>query len=197
MRALTDLCLLAKKHSTDKGGRHNTYNFAPCHGTHEYTPLYHDLFSKQRLLVQNVLEIGVNKGCSLRMWREYFPNAHVIGLDIETECLFHEERIECFKADQNDPSSLTHAMALAGKGPYDVIIDDGSHLMNHQAVSMKTLLPYLSDIGVYVIEDIPRDQNWHDYLLKNVPDGYRCGVLYPSLGTGECWPETMFVVTRE
>ena len=52
MRPLTELCELARKHSTDKGGRHNTYNFEPCHGTHEYTPHYHKLFSKQRALVQ-------------------------------------------------------------------------------------------------------------------------------------------------
>ena len=197
MRALTPLCQLAIKHKSDKGGRHLRYGDGDCHATHEYTPIYWDLLNKQRDLVKNVLEIGVNKGCGLRMWEEFFPNARIVGLDIETETLFAEGRIECFKADQNDPASLAHALAMAGSGPYDLIVDDGSHQMIHQMTSMKTLLPFLSDIGVYVIEDIPRDMNWADYLAKNVPDGYSFGVVHPPLGAGHAWPEMLFIVTRE
>lgn len=197
MRPLTPLCQLAIKHQSDKGGRHLMYGGGSCHATHEYTPTYYDLLSAQRNDVHSVLEIGVNRGCGLRMWEEFFPNARIIGLDIERSTLFKEGRIECFHADQNDPASLTHALAMAGAGPYDLIVDDGSHLMNHQAVSMTTLLPHLSDIGVYVIEDIPRDMNWADYLLKHVPDGFHVGVLTPPLGAGAAWPEILFVVTRE
>ena len=201
MRQLTELCRLAIKHSTDKGGRHKTYNHQPCHGTHEYTPIYFDLFHRQRHLVKNVLEIGVNKGCSLRMWRDFFPNAMITGLDIDNSCLIQEERIQCFQADQNDPRSLVMALEAGAfptsKVSFDVIIDDGSHLMTHQVISMVTLLPALTDIGVYVIEDIPVDLNWADYLLKHVPAGFTAGVVYPPLGTGEMWPEQMFIVTRE
>jgi cephalosporin hydroxylase len=197
MRPLTPLCQLAIKHQSDKGGRHLTYGGGPCHATHEYTPIYHDLLSTQRDAVHSVLEIGVNRGCSLRMWEEFFPNAKIIGLDINSECLFNTGRIRTFKADQSDPASLTHALAMAGAGPYDLIVDDGSHLMTHQALSLMTLLPHLSDIGVYVIEDIPKDQNWADYLAKHVPDGYHYGVVYPALAHGEGWPEQLFIVTRE
>lgn len=198
MRPLTELCRLAIKHESDKGGRHLRYGGEPCHATHEYTPVYFDLLHKQRHLVKSVLEIGINRGCSLRMWAEFFPQARIIGLDIEPSTLVHAgDRIQCFLADQNDPHSLRNALQQANAHPFDLIIDDGSHLMHHQAISMATLLPLLSDIGVYVIEDIPRDQNWADYLAKNVPDGYHFGVVYPELAYGQGWPEQLFIITRE
>lgn len=197
MRPLTDLCRLAIKHQSDKGGRHLTYGGENCHATHEYTPLYSDLLSRQRHLVRAVLEIGVNRGCGLRMWEEYFPAAQIIGLDINKECLFNTGRIETFYADQSSPASLTHAVAIAGHARYDLIVDDGSHQMMDQAITMATLLPYLSDIGVYVIEDIPRDQNWAGHLARTVPDGYHYGLVFPPLAHGDGWPEQLFVVTRE
>lgn len=197
MRPLTPLCELAIKHQSDKGGRHLTYGGGGCHATHEYTPVYYDLLSAQRDIVHSVLEIGVNRGCGLRMWEEFFPNARITGLDIDPATLFTSGRIQCFQADQNDPHSLRNALQNAQAHPFDLIVDDGSHLMHHQVTSMVTLLPYLTDIGVYVIEDIPRDQNWADYLSKFVPEGYHYGLIYPALAAGQGWPEQLFVITRE
>lgn len=197
MRPLTPLCQLAIKHQSDKGGRHLTYGGEPCHATHEYTPVYWDLMSRQKDMVKSVLEIGVNRGCSLRMWEEFFPNAKVVGLDINSECLFNTSRISTFVADQSDPHSLRNALQIAQAHPFDLIVDDGSHDMIHQAISLAALLPLLSDIGVYVIEDIPRDISWGDYLLKHVPEGYRSALIYPELAAGYGWPEQLFVITRE
>lgn len=199
MRVLTPLCELAIKHSTDKGGRHNTYDHQPCHGTHEYTPVYFDLFSKQRLLVQSVLEIGINRGCSLRMWKEFFPNATITGLDNNPDCLFNEDRIKSYLADQSDPHSIANALQKAQTFPFDVIIDDGSHDMMDQVVTMNSLAPrLLTDIGVYVIEDIPRsDVMWQEYLIKHTPDGMVCGIIVPEKGTGTINEDVLYVATRE
>lgn len=198
MRALTPLCELARKHQSDKGGRHLTYGGGGCHATHEYTATYYDLLHEQRAKVKAVLEIGINRGCGLRMWEEFFPTARIVGFDIEPSTLAHANgRIECFHADQNDPRSLNNALQKAQAHPYDLIIDDGSHQMTHQAVSMVALLPFLSDTGVYVIEDIPRDQHWADYLVKHVPAGYRHMVVFPPLAHGDGWPEQLFIITRE
>src|SRR5438067_9360832 len=82
---LTELCVLARKYGTDKGGWHMLAGDT-CHN---YTPTYHHMFGTRRLSVRNVLEIGVNYGPSLRMWEEYFPNADIYGLDSNTACLFN------------------------------------------------------------------------------------------------------------
>lgn len=205
MRPLTDLCRLAIKYSTDKGGRHNTYNHEPCHGTHEYTPVYFDLLQTQRMLVQSVLEIGVNKGCSLRMWEEFFPNAQIIGLDIEPSTLFTTTtRIQTIQANQSNPHSLRNALQRARHWRnfdtitrYDVIIDDGSHAMTDQVVSLNALASLLTDIGVYIIEDIPHDPTWIEYLRKHTPDGLRAGIVVPERGTGTMGPEVLYVATKE
>lgn len=154
MRPLTPLCELALKHMTDKGGRHNLYNGNFTETCHEYTPVYSDLLSDRRLDVEDVLEIGVNGGCSLRMWREYFPRALIVGLDIEQGYLINEERIQCVLADQGSEVSLMTAMCALDFRKFDLIVDDGSHDVDHQICSARTLLPFLKPGGFYVIEDL-------------------------------------------
>lgn len=196
MRPLTPLCHLAIKHKSDKGGRHLRYGDGPCHATHEYTPIYWDLMHMQRELVKSVLEIGVNRGCGLRMWEEFFPNARIIGFDIDRQTLISAGRIECYQADQRNFSSLHNAVRYTNAYPFDLIVDDGSHQLADQALSMETLLPFLADDGVYVIEDIPREVERAEYLSSRVPPGYDYGTVFPALAHGDGWPEQLFIVTR-
>jgi hypothetical protein len=154
---MTLLCELADKHMTDKGGQSTDYGGAPGDTCHNYTPAYHAMFCDRRESVRRVLEVGVNAGSSLRMWEEYFPSAEIIGLDIRRDVLFCAGRVRCFEADQGSRQSLLSAVSAAGGGPFDLIIDDGSHLDIHQIVTAETLLPLLADGGVYVIEDIDID----------------------------------------
>lgn len=196
MPKLTPLCELAKKHRTDKGGFHLTYGNHTTEICHNYTPIYYELFAGEEELVRRVLEIGVNQGCSQRMWAEHYPNAEVIGLDIDINFLFNEDRIRCFEADQSSPESLLAAMEKAGPGKFDLIVDDGSHDTHHQLISMQTLLPFLADTGYYVIEDLtcfPTD------ITQHVPKGYKSRVHYcaPGLGRAEKINEPLIVVRRE
>jgi SAM-dependent methyltransferase len=154
---MTILCELADQHMTDKGGRSTVYGGHAGDTCHNYTPAYHEILGHRREQVRRVLEVGVNAGSSLRMWAEYFPAAEVIGLDIRPEVLFQTDRIRCYLADQGNAGSLRAAVAAAGGGPFDLIIDDGSHEDAHQMITAETLLPYLAAGGVYVIEDIRID----------------------------------------
>jgi 8-demethyl-8-alpha-L-rhamnosyltetracenomycin-C 2'-O-methyltransferase len=152
-REMTPLCHLARHYATDKGGAH----LQAGDTCHNYTPAYHELFKDRREQVKWVLEIGVNYGCSLRMWKDYFPRAQIIGLDSNESCLFHEERIACFPADQFNERDLVDVVELLGKPELDLIIDDGSHEPAHQIFSAQVLLPYLERDGIYIIEDIDID----------------------------------------
>lgn len=196
MRDLTPLCLLAKKHETDKGGRHLRYGGADSDTCHEYTPIYHDLLGDRREKVRRVLEVGVNAGSSLRMWREYFPNALIIGLDNYYDCLFMEERIMCILADQGDQKSLLAAMEYAG-GKFDLIIDDGSHELHHQILTMNTLVPYLEKDGLYVVEDI-KDRDHPNVLGQHLREGYTWAAHYaePGIGKSKHPCEHLLVVQR-
>ncbi len=146
---LTPLCELARKYGTDKGGWHT------ARGTcHNYTPTYHSLLKKRRLDVRNVLEIGIDHGASLRMWEEYFPNAAIVGIDNNRDTIFNKEgsRIVCLQVNQIDGFELNRL-----PGPFDLIVDDGSHVTEHQIYSANHLKQHLKSDGFYVIEDIFED----------------------------------------
>lgn len=151
----TELCKLALKYRTDKVAQFR----------HHYTPYYHELL-KDRRDFKKVLEIGIGypnlalghvpnyrAGASLRMWQDYFPEAEIYGLDIEPSALVNEGRIKSFICDQSDSDSLQHAVGQVG-GNFDLIIDDGSHNLEHQVFTAKRLLPLLNSTGIYVIEDV-------------------------------------------
>jgi len=180
---MTPLCELAAKYSTDKGGWHMLAGDT-CHN---YTPTYHKLLFPHRLQVKSVLEIGVNYGPSLRMWRDYFPEARIIGLDSNAECLFTEGRIQCFAADQFNAESLEGALNLAGIAKYDLIVDDGSHEEAHQVFSANVLSSRLAPNGIYVIEDIEFDCKPERYLSQI--HGYEAYTAYNTgvgIGKAHC-----------
>lgn len=194
---MTPLCELARKYETDKGGNHLRYGGGDSDTCHAYTEHYHRLLEPMRQTVENVLEIGVNSGGSLRMWQDYFPNAKVLGLDINRDCLKHaEDRITVKMADQHSEGQLT---AAAGDKHYDLIIDDGSHERHHQIFSMQVLLPYLEDQGYYIIEDLSTGEiDSLASLFAAVPEGFSAEAIKIVGGLGpKVQPhEWLFVVRR-
>ena len=100
-----------------------------------------------------VLEIGVYTGASLRMWEEYFPHATIVGLDINPEAKTHASpRCPVVIADQSDVAAL--ARLVREHGPFELIIDDGSHAWHHQIASFRYLYAGLLPGGYYIMEDL-------------------------------------------
>lgn len=140
----TPLCKLALKYKSDKCARR---------GKHTYTEYYYPLFKDKRKAVKKVLEIGIGKGASLLMWRDFFPNAKIYGVDYRPDLLMKRDRIESILCDQRRKE---HLLALIGNiGPdIDLIIDDGSHRPRDQIFTCVTLMPLLNKGVTYVIEDV-------------------------------------------
>ena len=123
--------------------------------------MYDDFFCKYRSSPINLLEIGVLKGNSLRMWRDFFKYGSIVGIDNEREAEAPEsdERIQVLVGDQSD---LTFLESVVSKyGPFDIIIDDGSHVWSDIIASYEYLMPQLSSGGYYCIEDIHTSYNCH------------------------------------
>jgi Methyltransferase domain len=120
-----------------------------------YTNEYDRLFSPIRSQPIRLLEIGVHTGASMRMWKEYFPIATIVGIDqAEKPADFpNEKRFKFVQGDQANPAVLDLAVSLAGD-EFDVIIDDGSHVGCHTALTFAYLFPRLKPGGIYIIEDI-------------------------------------------
>ncbi|MEV6229247.1 class I SAM-dependent methyltransferase [Saccharopolyspora shandongensis] len=126
---------------------------------HWYTQHYQRHFAPLRGEPIRLLEIGIggyqHSGCggeSLRMWQRYFPRAVVYGLDIFAKPHVRGPRIRAVQGDQNDPGFLDELGRELG--PFDIVIDDGSHINEHVTTSLHALLPHVRPGGYYVIEDL-------------------------------------------
>ncbi|MFJ4141186.1 hypothetical protein [Pseudomonas sp. NPDC089734] len=104
-----------------------------------------------------LLEIGIGGedretgGASLKLWERVFPSAHIYGIDLYPKTALDSERIKTFVCDQGDPVALE---AFARQhGPFDVIIDDGSHKRSDQLTSLFSLIKWVLPGGYYVLED--------------------------------------------
>lgn len=130
---------------------------------HNYCVKYEKWLPFNRLEPINILEIGVLQGHSLLTWREYYPNAKVIGIDINPECKNHEDidnNIFVEIGSQDDPDFLKYVIDKFG--PFDMILDDGSHMNSHIIFSFLNLIDSLKSEGVYIVEDSCTSY-WEEY----------------------------------
>ena len=135
---MNNLISIGKKYPSSK----NKFGFIQI-----YEKYFFDFKDKEL----NLLEIGIDKGDSLRIWRDYFTNAKICGLDIEKK-EFKINGVEFFTGNQSDTSFLK---SITNKYKnFDIIIDDGSHISKDVISSFNYLYPFLNDNGLYIIEDL-------------------------------------------
>jgi len=98
-------------------------------------------------------EIGVQNGGSLEIAKKIFSHdSFIMGLDIDPNCKHLEGKIanKIIIGSQVDDTVLSKVSEFA---PFDIIIDDGSHIQSHMIVTFLKIFPLLSQNGVYIIED--------------------------------------------
>jgi len=122
---------------------------------HGYTRYYDAHFAAIRNRALKVLEVGLLRGASLKMWRDYFPNAEIVGADVRSDrWTRHCGTMKNTKVFIGDEREAAFRKTLADYGQYDVVIDDASHAPPDQLQLWQTLWPRLRRHGWYVIEDI-------------------------------------------
>ena len=140
-----------------------------------YFPTYERVFSEYRGRAPTVLEIGVNLGGSLRLWKEYFgPDTTIVGIDITPACAAFEnveERVFVRIGDQSDPGFL--ASVVEEFGPFDIVIDDGSHVVSHQIASFNALFHKgVAAGGLYLVEDLETSYWGHKTGQRDIDIGF-------------------------
>lgn len=147
---------LGRKYATDKSSTGKSRS-EQSKGL-DYLKHYERFLEPRRGTTRKVLEIGVLKGASLRVWRDYFPDSTVFGLDIHESALrVAAEGIHIHLVDQSDRERLE--TFARDHGPFDLIVEDGSHLWEHQINCLKWLLPHVRSGGVYIVEDLQTSYN--------------------------------------
>lgn len=136
----------------DGNGRH-------CNGTdkmsnHSYGDAYESLFQVRpypdRKSVELMMEVGVADGSCLCAWREIFPNATIVGMDIHHSDKAHGERIEFWRGDQR---SREDCEAAAAGRQFDMIVEDATHKLENTLLTLLYLWPFVKSGGLYVIEE--------------------------------------------
>jgi SAM-dependent methyltransferase len=118
-----------------------------------YSAFYDTQLAPLRFSVRKILEIGIDSGDSLRIWRDFFPNAIIHGWDSVPGCCFQEPRIITQVVNHDNKEQVRAALEAMG-GNIDLIIDDGSHRMDSQQRLLAWCLPYVAIGGLYVTEDL-------------------------------------------
>lgn len=141
-------------------------------GKHSYAALYRVLLAKfmakpdLRLFELGIgtnnpylpSSMGVNDvpGASLRAWKKWFPQADIIGADIDRDILFQENRITTHHVDQTDGHSIQQMWEQVGE-PVDIIIDDGLHTFYANKTFLCGSKHMLKPGGLYIVEDVCED----------------------------------------
>ena len=152
---------LAKIYPTDKDFTHNYYD-----------KVYEKYFFPIKNEVKLLCEIGIGgfwkdvnwvNGNSLKVWRDYFTNSQILGLDIVKHTDI--EDLDRINIDWIDQSKKDLVIEYANKlQDYDIILDDGSHNVYDQQITLAYFFKSLKPGGIYVLEDL------HSSIEVNIPE---------------------------
>ncbi|MGA7274857.1 MAG: hypothetical protein WBX14_08440 [Candidatus Udaeobacter sp.] len=134
---------------------------------HHYFEIYDPILAPWVDKELKLVEIGVHKGGSLQLWRDYFPRATIVGIDLKLpENFIPGERIQVFEGSQSDEQFLSEVANRTAPEGFDIIIDDASHIGELSRRTFWHLFDrHLKPGGLYALED------WCTGYLDGFPDG--------------------------
>ena len=175
-------------HQTDKASQFSRTYAKP----HDYLRHMEMFFAPIRVKELKFLEIGVGGGESIRTWLQYFPNAHIFGIDNNhstndwnTVTPTAHPRYQFVIGDQSDPTFWKCFEVDYGIG-WDVVIDDGSHISKDAIETFNAMWPNVKSGGLYIVEDLgcaygnsgffcPPGWPNHMEFLRSHLDAMNCG----------------------
>jgi len=136
--------------------------------THSYGPLYKKIFKEELEGRENlrILEIGVYGGGFTRVLHKLFPDAHIYCLDIsfkKYQYVKNNPQIHLYEKDGTKKETAAFINQT-----FDLIIEDGSHLVEHQKKTLDVFAPYLKENGIYITEDIVKGNAQLKKDLENI-----------------------------
>jgi hypothetical protein len=161
---MENLTSLFNKYQSDKG---NIYG--PCHNYGKFYEKY--LNPLKSFSSINGLEIGICRGASLKVFSEYFSNIYMVGLDIDDKSYLQTHNITTGILNQSDEASLKlfYDYCIKNNHYFDFILDDGSHHMLDQQITLGYLFPLLKSGGIYILEDLHTSLADDGFILYGRP----------------------------
>jgi cephalosporin hydroxylase len=165
--------------------------------SHSYLDTYEQVFATKKYTALNVLEVGVSKGGSILLWRDYFPNATIYGLDVDDmpPAIVNDskERINIFKADAYNKQFIIDNFINKGIR-FDVLIDDGPHTFETMSFFVEHYSKVMAPGAVMIIEDIGIIE-WPEQLAAFLPANLKSKAKKVDLRhIKDRWDDVMLVV---
>lgn len=136
---------------------------------HTYLLLYNELFSDKKDQIKNVLEIGVQNGGSMQLWHDYFTNANIYGIDINTLPSTFVKTNRMFHYIENAYTTNFIQKNFSNKINFDIAIDDGPHSLESMMFFAKYYSSIIAPKGLMIIEDIP-SIDWFSQIIHSFPE---------------------------
>jgi hypothetical protein len=146
---------------------------------HSYLPLYQTLLEKKKETAKNVLEVGIGdfgakNGGSIKLWRDFFTNATIYGLDIlpidrVIDELLNDERVVLYTSIDAYNEDFFKLNFLNENIKCDFMLDDGPHSLESMITFIKLYSQIMTADGILIIEDV-QSFDWLDTLKAAVPE---------------------------
>jgi hypothetical protein len=173
--------------------------------THSYINLYESLLHSRKETANNVLEIGLGNfqeknGGSIKLWRDYFPNAKIFGLDILSEDrvideLKNDNRVVLYTSTNayDETFVKTHLSHIK----FDFVLDDGPHTIESMIQFIKLYSQLLNDDGILIIEDV-QHWDWIEILANEVPEDLKKFIYtYDLRANKNRYDDIVFVINKK
>lgn len=170
---------------------YTTQNKSDKESFHRYiSNFYCDKLTPRKSDALNILEIGIFKGDSLKLWEDFFPNTNIYGIDIIDDTNYiYSNRVKKYILNAYDQNAINFIKNLNIK--FDIIIDDGPHTCKSQDYICKNYKQFLNKDGLLIIEDVVL-QNVN-YLQKNNPDFKILNLLHVAT----CFMDNIILYTEK
>jgi len=145
---------------------------------HSYLELYETLLSPKKERAKNILEIGIGdfkekNGGSIKLWKDYFPNAKIYALDIlpkhrVLDEIINDKRVVLFTSTNAYDEKIFNENFLNKNLKFDLLLDDGPHTLESMKTFIRLYSKVMTDDGILIIEDI-QSIDWWPILYREVP----------------------------
>jgi len=172
---------------------------------HSYVDTYEQLFHKKKQTAINILEVGIGdfgekNGGSIKLWRDYFTNAIIYGLDILPETriideLLHDKRVKLYTSTDAYDEEFFKSTFL-GKIKCDILLDDGPHSLESMIQFIKLYSQIMTEDGILIIEDI-QNWDWIEILKQEVPENLKPYVkIYDLRQNKQRYDDILFIIDK-
>jgi hypothetical protein len=168
---------------------------------HSYLPLYDQLLKGKKDSARNVLEVGIYKGGSIKLWNDYFQNANVYGLDIMNDnevwdVLRTQPRIT-LRTSTNAYDPVFFKSTFTDKNiKFDFMLDDGPHTLESMRDFIRLYSQVMTDDGILIIEDV-QDWAWIDALKDETPAHLKPYIkTYDLRPNKNRWDDIVFTIDK-